>query len=715
MLALQKTKKQKVKSQERGMALLVHAIFSLEDRHIVEALRVMRGVDGVTWHKTFAAAVEYAGCADAPDVIVASVLAPLSPGGPACNDTAPQEARRLRATYHVSMSRILFLTVTEDETYHGLWAIAGVEAVAASKFTVQDLSRWLSGKIEPPPPSTPGVSEHPAQDDCAELPTALPVIPADITMADNRSNTRAIIPAAPAVASSGLPALLATGQDDIDRIVSDTNGVTVAGTCHVTDRVVDSALAAKPEVCVLSVYLPGETDVLEVVRGLRSAGIRVVLLAGDMAPDDPVLEKIRGVHDILFAAVKPAELRARLLRPSPGKHITVAREKRAGALGRAAHLLAVRSTQPKDEKKVPGAGMQDQDGGRFRYETQPGGYSPGLPVGHTAAHKERQGTPGDGMGRDGRRGFCPCVPSPAGTEAGHARVITVAVGSPWTFEGAASLVVLLASSLAAKQKVAVVDCDLAGRGLGIRWGLSFHTSNGDWRRGGLPAAVDGAMVFALDPSWDGEVREEELEKTVGEAGRDVSWRILYAGSDPDAWWFRKACGYADVMLWVVKEEPVFLEQAKARWKQRPGLRCRELMVLFGPGDPRGMEEIFLMPCLRVGGPRDRRSIQYLGGTLKILPPRCCLRVLVVGFSGVPEIPGVLCDAFRTVAEAREWIGANPPDIAVLATGLRGAELLEHDLDIPVYKVDDLALLGELLKEIGLAGTPARMNRGVNGW
>lgn len=234
----------------------------------------------------------------------------------------------------------------------------------------------------------------------------------------------------------------------------------------------------------------------------------------------------------------------------------------------------------------------------------------------------------------------------------------VALGSPWISGGTPAFLALLSKYLSGRGAVATVNCDL----------LEGYARNG--------------------------ASAHLIKKT-----KDVQWLLIDIGDNPDSRSFRKAAGFADVLLWVVRDP--FWEQAKNRWKDRPKLRCREVMVLFGPGDPYELEDVFVIPCLQVKSFDDKKGMERLVDVLNSSSRG--LRALLVGFSEIPEVSGFTCDSFQTAEEAMKWIEYNPPDAAVLCNNLRKLSLIEYDLiryNIPVVKTDSSALsdtLSQLLR------------------
>lgn len=279
---------------------------------------------------------------------------------------------------------------------------------------------------------------------------------------------------------------------------------------------------------------------------------------------------------------------------------------------------------------------------KFQYELSPVGNSVKISVEEKALPEVESKAGGwempDSGARSGRRGK------------------TVALCSPWIAGGTSAFIVLLSSHLSGKGKVAVVDCDL----------------------------LEG---------YD----RDDIPALLAEKAKSVRWLLLDIGDNPDSRAFRKAAGLADVLLWVVRDP--FWEQAKVRWKDRPKIRCREVMILFGPGDPLELEDVFVIPCFQVKSLDDTKGVERLMDVLNSSSRGP--RVLLVGFPEIPEIPDFTFDSFQTAEEAMKWIEYNPPDAAVLCDNLRNLSLIEYDLiryNIPVEKTDSSKLC-DVLKHI----------------
>ena len=277
---------------------------------------------------------------------------------------------------------------------------------------------------------------------------------------------------------------------------------------------------------------------------------------------------------------------------------------------------------------------------------------------------------------------------------GEAKVI--AIGSPWMSAGASMLASAVSKYFAGKTAVSAVDCDLSGRGLGSRIGVSSsYLEIRDWRIRQLPVKHEGLDVYPLDPGSERETDKEQMDRTISVAMQGTSYVFLDVGSNPNSWWFQQAAAQAHVFIWVIKEDPLLMERARANWKRRPRLRCREALLLFGPGDPEQMEDLFMLPCVHLRTGDDKRGLKAVRKMLGAAVGGNNLRVLAVGFDKVPNIPDLVFDVFPNAKEAACWLPYHKPDAAVISTKLKDTALLEYDLqkeEIPVHRLSSLSAI-----------------------
>lgn len=464
--------------------------------------------------------------------------------------------------------------------------------------------------------------------------------------------------------------LLATGIEELDRdLEARLPGAQVS---YYREAVVEEAERQNAEVVVLSASLPGSAPLEELVLALRLAGRRVVLLPGARGSDDRLVRRAvaLGVYDIVYDPVTAEAVAERVERPGTladvGKFARDLEEvpvkaggeeaPRAREPGRAFSFLSRGGKRP---ARPAGPG----EAAEFPYdmspwaEEEPGGGE------EVPAGKERI-SPG-GIRPQGEPGIA-------------------VVGSVFSSPGVSRFAASLAGHLAKRDAVAAVDCDLNRPGLAVRFGLRDF---GDWRRGDPPVTAGRVAVFPLDPGFAGAPGEAELDRVLEEARRRARWVVVDAGSDPRAWWFARAVREACLVVWVFRQDPVLAVRAAAGWRGRPRAGCREVAVLLGPGDPREVEQSFVVPCFQVLE-GDERGLGRVADVLRSSSGRT-RRVMVVGVEEVPDVPGVALDVFRTAGEALAWLESNRPDAAVVAPGLEGGELVEYDLrrmGVPVERL-----------------------------
>lgn len=282
---------------------------------------------------------------------------------------------------------------------------------------------------------------------------------------------------------------------------------------------------------------------------------------------------------------------------------------------------------------------------------------------------------------------------PVSARQGQARLVAVASCSV-RGAGVSTVAAALAKALAAKGRVAAVDCDAGG--LGVRLGLEPHAAAAyDWRKAELPVYAGDVAVYPLDPAGRGGPDEDALGRVLAQARAEAGFVVLDLGAEPDA----GLVAIADTVLWVVRSDPVALERVVSHWPERPIARCREAAVLFGGGDSRRVEELLVVPCFALRRPDDRKGLAALVKFALSSEARRGVRVLVVGFQRVPDIEGVTWDPVPTVKAARAWLARHRPEMAVVRVGLAGGDLVEYDLrkaGVPVYRLSDLREIKDAL-------------------
>ncbi len=114
--------------------------------------------------------------------------------------------------------------------------------------------------------------------------------------------------------------LLATNEEQLDNaILSEPNIEGVSNPIYYREAVVQMAQKSKPDVVVLTAWLTGTTDIVDIVYELRSMDIRVVFLAGTLEQSDPIVQDVAklGVYDILFREVTIGHVIDKIHHPTP--------------------------------------------------------------------------------------------------------------------------------------------------------------------------------------------------------------------------------------------------------------------------------------------------------------------------------------------------------------------------------------------------------------
>lgn len=86
-------------------------------------------------------------------------------------------------------------------------------------------------------------------------------------------------------------------------------------TLEFREEVIPAAQQLKPDVCLLSWDLPGETDILDIADFIVKQGTRVVFMAGNLDEDNPTVDMLKrmGVTDVIHGSPTAGLLIERLL------------------------------------------------------------------------------------------------------------------------------------------------------------------------------------------------------------------------------------------------------------------------------------------------------------------------------------------------------------------------------------------------------------------
>lgn len=113
---------------------------------------------------------------------------------------------------------------------------------------------------------------------------------------------------------------MATNMDDLnDAITSEAGIEVVSDPAQYREDVIQIAEQTEPEVIVLTAWLDGNMDIIDVVYQLRSLDIRVVFIAGTLTQDDLTIKRILelGVNDILFGEIRIGQVLEKIFNPTP--------------------------------------------------------------------------------------------------------------------------------------------------------------------------------------------------------------------------------------------------------------------------------------------------------------------------------------------------------------------------------------------------------------
>ncbi|MDK2888065.1 MAG: hypothetical protein PWP72_943 [Thermoanaerobacter sp.] len=117
--------------------------------------------------------------------------------------------------------------------------------------------------------------------------------------------------------------LVATGFEELDRDISaglSGRGIDTAGECYYREGLLSLAKDRGADVVVLSPHLPGQMEIADLVKELRMAGLRVILLPG-RRDDKKAVDLARkavalGVYDLVWDPVSPGAVVNRVLNPA---------------------------------------------------------------------------------------------------------------------------------------------------------------------------------------------------------------------------------------------------------------------------------------------------------------------------------------------------------------------------------------------------------------
>ncbi len=115
----------------------------------------------------------------------------------------------------------------------------------------------------------------------------------------------------------------ATGIGEIDAEIASElkkNGIEVVGECYYREALLSLAQERRADIVIVSQHLPGEKEMIEVIKDLRMAGLRLILLPGRRDDESSLRLAGRaaalGVYDMIWDPVVPEKVAERVLNPA---------------------------------------------------------------------------------------------------------------------------------------------------------------------------------------------------------------------------------------------------------------------------------------------------------------------------------------------------------------------------------------------------------------
>lgn len=153
--------------------------------------------------------------------------------------------------------------------------------------------------------------------------------------------------------------LIATENDALNRHIKRLPWAEVAATAQYREAVADMVRTTKADTLLLSAYLKGSQDIVETVFTARSAGLRVVFLAGEIKADDDLIADLiaMGVYDILFNPISITQIEESLRVPGrfgdAVKLLRVAKKPEGRRVRSLANKFSARFPLPYEKEEQP--------------------------------------------------------------------------------------------------------------------------------------------------------------------------------------------------------------------------------------------------------------------------------------------------------------------------------------------------------------------------
>lgn len=201
--------------------------------------------------------------------------------------------------------------------------------------------------------------------------------------------------------------------------------------------------------------------------------------------------------------------------------------------------------------------------------------------------------------------------------------------------------------------------------------------------------VDRGKVFVIDENLSKDLTKETLAELLSTAKVNASYILIDCSSFQDTLQYRSFLEASDLILWNYIDDSIAPDEARQVWAERIKLfsslkaRHREVIAFHGMVDTQLIEEVFLVPTVKLNGYKDAQGIEKLITNIDNLPAQRTTRVLVSGYDEDENVifkkDNALYDIVFNPDEASDWIEKHYYDEAIINPNARGAALLEYDL------------------------------------
>lgn len=264
----------------------VYAVFGEDDREIIQALQQM-GLN-VEWKTSFEEAQK-----DPPDAVDLVLVSEFTPAYSDSED--PDDIVTIRSLAEIiktvpATARILFMVAKQSDLIDKVSQqfAERVELVAVGEsFTVQQLREWiLTTRSKPQKPRLTAIN-RPTEEQYREKLNVVPVTDTQKPVKDNK-----------------IRILAAVEQEAITLALREIEQVERVDLASDTDSILPLVHKLKVDLVILSVYLPGNTDFLDVLESLHAMRIKTIFLAGEFGPDDLAIRRLKGKVEIIHGPVR---------------------------------------------------------------------------------------------------------------------------------------------------------------------------------------------------------------------------------------------------------------------------------------------------------------------------------------------------------------------------------------------------------------------------